>query len=229
MHVLHLKTMAQADIANIVTDPFLLSILQTSTTVRSASLALLQKKAQESSAETTPDTDLADLRAQKSLLAHVGRLRGQNRNLAHTVRGIKAHTAASKSDVDTLHLSLQNLYYESRHLAGEIAACEDFPHKFMQLPMIPEDEYLARNPEWETKRHGEAEGDGEDALMAARIEKEFQDRTALEEERKRLVAKKAEMMKENARRKEKLAKLDKEMESFVTSAEPIQAMFEEEM
>ena len=221
--------MAQTDLQTIVTDPFLTSILRTSASARTSSLKLLRQRAQTTSASQTGDKDQENIRAQKILLTHVGRLRGHNRDLARTVRDIKAHTAASKSEVDTLHLSLQNLYYESRHLAGEIAACEDFPHKYMELPMISEDEFLELYPEWAEKRHLENEGEGEDALMAARVEKEYQDRVELEAERKRLVARKAEMMKENARRKEGLAKLDKEMERFVGSAEPILGMFGEEM
>ena len=29
-------------------------------------------------------------------------------------------------EIDALHLQLQNLYYEQRHLRGEIAGCEDY-------------------------------------------------------------------------------------------------------
>jgi len=33
-----------------------------------------------------------------------------------------------RQEVDKLHLQLQNLYYEQRHLQGEIAACESYEY-----------------------------------------------------------------------------------------------------
>lgn len=220
--------MAQSDTKNLVTDPYLLSILRTSTATREASLALLRITTSTPS-DTDSDSESHNtsiIRAQKNLHAHLSRLRGQNRRLAHLVRSTKAHTSASKSEIDTLHLSLQNLYYESRHLAGEIASCEMFPHKYMALPMISEDAFLSQHPEWSEKRHSDAEGEGESALMEARIEKEYKDRLALEEQRKKLVARKAEMMKENAKRKEELEKIDAKLEKYVEDAGPITEMFE---
>lgn len=155
-------------------------------------------------------------------------------------------------------MSLQNLYYESRHLAGEIAACEGFKHAYRELPLIDEDEFLSRegNEGWRLRRSGGAgqevvmgeddnvEEDGredgdvkakgeeedwsEEAFMKARIEHEYQERVQLEEERKKLVARKMELVKENAKRKEELGKLDKELEAFIEAAKPIQKTFEKE-
>jgi THO complex subunit 5 len=42
-------------------------------------------------------------------------------------REAKEATAEARREVDRLHLQLQNLYYEQRHLRGEIKACRDFP------------------------------------------------------------------------------------------------------
>lgn len=86
--------------------------------------------------------------------------------------------------------------------------------------MIPEDEFLTLFPEWQGK--GEAE------LMEARIEREYQDRMELEEQRKQLLATKMELMKENAKRKEELGKLDADLERFIDAAKPIQKTFEQE-
>ena len=41
-------------------------------------------------------------------------------------RDTKQNTAEAKSEIDSLHLQLQNLFYEQRHLRGEIGACEDY-------------------------------------------------------------------------------------------------------
>merc|ERR1711977_653594 len=76
----------------------------------------------------------------------------------------QALTAEARQEVGKLHLQLQNLYYEQRHLQGEIAACESFDHKYTQLPLIPVEQFLAEHPE-----HADAD---ENALMTARIDHE---------------------------------------------------------
>lgn len=65
-------------------------------------------------------------RQQKVLLAHLARLRGLHRAACLAARETKAQTAEAKRELDRLHLQLQNLYYEQRHLQGEIAACEGY-------------------------------------------------------------------------------------------------------
>jgi len=209
---------------------------------------------------------------------------------------------------------LQNLYYESRHLAGEIAAAESYPHKYKELPLISEDEFLDTHPEWKEKKRrrelaeagmsdavttqahplfknmghwrpqsesapnsprepfayrppGIAKDDiynhnrdpsespsnesvgsrltpvlgnhgdvivedqewNEEEFMKARIEAEYQDRVQLDEQRRKLLARKVELVKENAKRKEELGKLDKELEAFIEAAKPIQKTFEKDL
>jgi len=68
----------------------------------------------------------------------------------------------------------------------------------------------------------------DEALMRARIEAEMEERTRLEEVRKGLVARKMELVRENAKRKEELGKLDKELEVWIEAAKPIQKTFEKE-
>jgi hypothetical protein len=57
-----------------------------------------------------------------------GRLRGQNRDAIFRVRDTKQSTAEARQEIDRLHLQLQNLYYEQKHLTGEIAACEAYEY-----------------------------------------------------------------------------------------------------
>jgi THO complex subunit 5 len=267
----------------LINEPFLLSVLNTTHAARAAALHLLDVAstpltssdvAAEATLTTPPTTPrssahtpassahaLSISRAQKPLFVQLSLLRSQNRQLAHLARNTKARTSTSRAEVDTLHLSLQNLYYESRHLAGEIAACECYRHAYKDLPLISEEEFLNRQPLWREKRKtrdqegrsetivdadaaeegvdadnsvqgkqatgdAKAEGYGEEAFMKARIQGEMQDRIQLDEQRKKLQARKMELVKENAKRKEELGKLDKELEVFIAAAKPIQKTFE---
>ena len=63
---------------------------------------------------------------QKILYSHLSQLRGLNRNALIKVRSTKQRTAEARQEIDRLHLQLQNLYYEERHLRGEITACESY-------------------------------------------------------------------------------------------------------
>lgn len=183
-----------------ITDPFLLSILSTSTAGRAQALSLYALLL------TNPDA-LTLSSAQKQLFAYLAHLRGLNRRLAHEVRATKSQTAASRAEVDRLHLGLQNLYYEQRHLHSEITACEGYPFTYTQLPLVSEEEFFAENEDMR--------GATEEEVMRARIEHERQGREQLEEERLKLVRRKKELVEGNERRKVELGKLDKELERFV--------------
>ena len=63
---------------------------------------------------------------QKVLYSYLAQLRGLNRNAILKVRNTKQSTAEARQEIDRLHLQLQNLYYEERHLRGEIAGCESY-------------------------------------------------------------------------------------------------------
>lgn len=209
--------------APLVTDLFLLRILSDSTKTLQSALHLLSLHPSSVSPNSDDPSTQAILHGQKKVHANLARLRGQNRKLAQWLRQQKALTSASRSEIDTLHLSLQNLYYESRHLLGEIRTCTEFPHAYMELPMISAEEFLELEPEWIEKQREEG---GESKLMEARIQREYEERMRLEEERKALVGKKAELMRENAKRKEELGRLDGELEGFIEAARPIQKTFE---
>ena len=197
----------------IVTDPFLQSILAASASAREPCLQLLDRLA------TSPsDPSLATQR--KQLDAQLSRLRSLNRAAALAVRRTKASTAESRAAVDTLHLQLRNLDYEQRHLRGEIGACEAYDHHYQQLPLIPVDEFIELKPELrETDEH---------ALMIARIEHEREEREALEAQRLELVKRKQKLIADNTKRKEELASLDDNLEKFIDAARPIQKIFEKE-
>lgn len=116
----------------IVTDPALRSFLQTSQHAREQALGLADRLAElDHDAAPPPPLLTADQRVelskeQKLLNTNLSHLRGLHRAACLGARDTKAQTAEARQEVDVLHLQLQNLYYEQRHLQGEIAACESF-------------------------------------------------------------------------------------------------------
>jgi THO complex subunit 5 len=109
-----------------------------------------------------------------------------------------------------------------------------YSHQYQQLPLIPVEEFLSQHPE-----HTDAD---ETTLILARIEHEYNERKALEEQRMGLLKKKQSLIADNKKRKDDLANLDKDLEKFIDvscaissltktndgikAAKPIQKMFE---
>ncbi|MCJ1233841.1 GPI transamidase component [Varicellaria rhodocarpa] len=208
---------------DIVTDPFLRSMLDASTHTLQQCIILLELadiNALPATSSSFQNTLLVISKQQKLLQSHLGQLRGYNRNALLTARDAKQITAEARQEIDRLHLQLQNLYYEQRHLRGEITACESYDHKYQQLPLIPTKEFLLHCPE-----HREAT---ESELMIARINHEHAEREALEQARQGLLKKKQGLIADNKKRKDDLASLDKDLEKFIDAAKPIQKIFEKE-
>lgn len=123
----------------IVTDPFLQSVLNTSTLTRQQCMDLIDfssaNAVSASHSAQPPSASPALLpfplqheltKQQRTLYARLAELRSLNRNAILQVRDTKQTTAEARQEIDRLHLHLQNLYYEERHLRGEIAACESY-------------------------------------------------------------------------------------------------------
>lgn len=83
----------------------------------------------------------------------------------------------------------------------------NYSHKYQQLPLIPVKEFLQLKPE-------QIDGD-EKALMFARINHELSEREALEQARQGLLKKKQSLIADNKKRKDDLASLDKDLETFI--------------
>ena len=132
---------------DLVTDPTLTPILQTTHDALKAALRLIDLTSQyktqsppggDAPNDSTPaslpakgpsDAQLEELLlAQKQLHSNLSILRGQNRAAILGVRATKADTAEARQEVDRLHLQLQNLLYEQRHLVGEIEGCESYEY-----------------------------------------------------------------------------------------------------
>lgn len=141
---------------DIVTDPFLQSVLNTSTQTRQQCMDLIDftsanavsasasphrnyhnqndsggdntKQQQQQPPSSPPDLRLELTKQQRTLYARLGELRSLSRNAILQVRETKQTTAEARQEIDCLHLRLQNLYYEERYLRGEIAACESYEY-----------------------------------------------------------------------------------------------------
>ena len=113
--------------SDVITDPFLQSVLDVSSLTHEQCLLWFDATA----AAHTTDRPAWEVQArlaqqQKRLSAYLSQLRGLNRDVILCVRKTKQTTADARQEVDRLHLQLQNLEYEQRHLRGEMAACEAY-------------------------------------------------------------------------------------------------------
>jgi len=205
-------------IDEMVVDPFLKSVLEASRSTREQAMDLYKLLDASSGSPALQEIQLEVSKQQKLLYTYLSQLRGSHRNAHFGARETKGATAEARQEVDRLHLQLQNLYYEQRHLQGEIAACEAYDHKYQQLPLIPVAEFLKLHPE-----HEDAD---ESTLTVARIEHEHAEREALEQQRQGLLKKKQGLIADNKKRKDDLANLDKDLEKFIDAAKPIQKTFE---
>ncbi|KAI4105000.1 MAG: hypothetical protein LQ339_003617 [Xanthoria mediterranea] len=207
----------------VVQDPFLQSVLTASVHAREQCMQLIElaEHSAVTPSKTLPDDTKFQLSAlQKQLNADLARLRQASRDSIFEVRATKQDTAEARQEVDRLHLQLQNFYYEERHLRGEISACESYDHQYQQLPLIPVEEFLQVEPE-----HADSD---EKSLMFARISHELAEREILEQQRQELLRRKQLLVAENKKRKDDLASLDKDLETFIDAAKPIQTLFEKQ-
>ena len=117
----------------IITDPTLLPLLRSSQDTLSQTLSLIDWLSEcpfmpDSQPQPDTETRVTFSLQQKKLHAHLAQLRGLNRRAAFDARATKQDTANARQEVDRLLLQLQNLYYEQRHLMGEIGACEGYEY-----------------------------------------------------------------------------------------------------
>jgi THO complex subunit 5 len=119
-----------------VTDAFLQSVLQAAADARQQCLQMLDFIDQNRAAHPDADAEMRLSRQQKLLHANLAKLRGLNRRALLETRNTKQQTQEAKSEIDSLHLHLQNLYYEQRHLIGDIAACQGYKSVVVLLPLV---------------------------------------------------------------------------------------------
>lgn len=112
-------------VTDIVTDPALLPVLRVSANTLAECQKLLDLL--EPTSSPPPENAMLEVsKQQKRVYSLLSQLRGLNRDAIFGVRQTKQATAEARQEIDRLHLQLQNLYYEQRHLTNEIAACESY-------------------------------------------------------------------------------------------------------
>ncbi|RVD83431.1 uncharacterized protein DFL_007817 [Arthrobotrys flagrans] len=210
------------EVAPRITEQDLQECLQALQNTREICLQIVsQDRARATTSPQNPPPSLEDrLKAQKKLFAAISRLRSLHRTAYMTVRQTKQATSEARQEQDRLHLQLQNLYYQQRHLRGEIDACLDFQHTYEDIPLVDEADYISRYPEHADKDPHE--------LMKLRLADERAVREELEAQRKQLIAKKQALIAENKKRKDDLASLDEHLKKFIESSKPIQETFKKE-
>lgn len=112
----------------IVTDPSLLDCLAVGERTRVLCHQILSTVESNGAAELSEDDRINRSRTHKLLNALMTQLKGLHRIAIMSAREAKETTSEVRREVDRLHLQLQNLYYEQRHLRGEINACREFPY-----------------------------------------------------------------------------------------------------
>lgn len=114
-------------IDKLVTDPHLASALQISSQGREQASTLISLAESNDGTNPLSPAQKAEIAKQQTLfLASIAHLRGLHRHAHLAARETKTRTAEARQQVDRLHLQLQNLYYEQRHLQNEITACESY-------------------------------------------------------------------------------------------------------
>lgn len=229
---------------SIITDPVLTSVLAAAHETRQQCNSILdfissQNASASTSASTAVYEDTQLLTAQKTLSTRLAILRGLNRKAILSVRNTKHETSEKRQEIDALHLQLQNLYYEQRHLRGEIRACEDYEfvfsipipiphpyhylfiltktkknqnsHKFPLLNMLPASEFLSQHSEDFALDTSEDDHD----LTIARIEDEHAARKELDGRIQELTKQREALMRKNDVEKAQLAALDESLEKWI--------------
>ncbi|KIV94721.1 hypothetical protein PV10_02459 [Exophiala mesophila] len=207
---------------DLITDPTLQPLLRTShATLAQTVSALAWLQDQPDNLQHSPDAKAELAERQKVLSAYLAKLRGLSRRAAFGARTTKQETAEARQEVDRLLLQLQNLYYEQRHLMGEIGACDGYDHAYTHLPLLPVDEYLELFPDQSDL--------SEQELMPLRIEHEKQEREKMEQQRLELVKVKDALVKENTRKKDELKKMDEKLEAMIDGLDPHREALEKDL
>ncbi|KND04202.1 uncharacterized protein SPPG_01635 [Spizellomyces punctatus DAOM BR117] len=134
---------------------------------------------------------------------------------SHTIARKQA-TQEAKHSMDRVHLDLQNINYEIRHLEKEIAECEELETEYQKIKLIPEPEYYAIAMEKGVNVEDPHE------LMLSRLNHELDERTRLVQEEKELAKELEEVLEENQKELIDLEKLDKELSDSLKATLPLQ-------
>lgn len=114
--------------SDILTNPALKECLEVAERTRALCHEILTLVESNGGHDQLPEpVALEKARKQKQLNTLTAHLKNLHRNVILQAREAKEQTTEARREVDRLHLQLQNLYYEQRHLRGEVNACRDYP------------------------------------------------------------------------------------------------------
>ncbi|PLW20706.1 hypothetical protein PCANC_07412 [Puccinia coronata f. sp. avenae] len=210
---------ANPDKIDVIADQLMLlasNLLESKLSRASSSRTITQKDPEETILDDlVSDQDLILLAA--PLFA---RMKSINRSSSSMLSSFKSQTQKVRNQVDQIHLDLQNLIYERRHLEKEIKKCQEFESEYQNISIHSLEEYFERNPD--DNRDGMDEIDPHE-LMIKRLKFELSERKRFEAEKKELLQKKLKLSKENDEKKSKLDELEKQLDRFVVTAKEIQS------
>ena len=112
--------------ANFIKDPALQNCLEVADRTRHLCHEIVTTLENATDGGQSDQARIEQSRKQKNLSALVVQLKALHRAAIMLPRDAKEATNEARRDVDRLHLQLQNLHYEQRHLRGKITACREF-------------------------------------------------------------------------------------------------------
>ncbi|KAF8529024.1 Fms-interacting protein-domain-containing protein [Hysterangium stoloniferum] len=163
------------------------------------------QRIRELASTTAPDSET--LLSEASAL--FAQLKALNRATNAATRDHKQRTAEARQAMDHTHLGLQNLMYERRHFEKEIEKCRQFASVYQDIPLYPLDEFLARAPQ-EVRTEDILKN--EHQLMLNRLSFELAERQRLDEQRKRLIQERDDLLKESREQQARLDMINTEIE-----------------
>jgi THO complex subunit 5 len=156
----------------------------------------------------------------KQILTSIVQLRSLNWTCQGLVNSAKESTAQSKQEADKILLDIQNILYQHKHLKQEIEQCESLESKHEGIDLIPLEQFLQENPEYNDK--------DSHAITLARLKDEekrrlelFITKTNLQDKRAKLAAQ-VKALRDDL---EDTDGLEAKINKFITEAEPLREVF----
>ncbi|GKV04625.1 hypothetical protein SLEP1_g16766 [Rubroshorea leprosula] len=168
--------------------------------------------------ENKPKSELRELLTQTFL--HFVTLRQANRTILLEEDMVKVETEKAKAQVDLTTLQLHNLMYEKSHYVKAIKACKDFKSKYLDIELVPEEEFLRDAPEEIKESH--LSNDSSHNLMLKRLNYELFQRKELCKLLEKLEQCKKGLLETIANRKKFLSSLPSHLKSLKKASLPVQ-------
>lgn len=198
-----------------------MSITATASTLQKRLLSTIEQEELSVKGLTTTEERFALLHASSPFFAQ---LRSISRRVHEDARNGKGKVTEIRSRVDNASLALQNLKYQKRHLQEEIRNCKSFQSIYENVSLIDVDQFIQSAPDSEktdeitTNAH---------KLYLARLRFELSERKRLEEEKQQLQSKRAALMKENRKKKQRLEGLESDLKEMLSRSIQVRNRFEE--